>query len=291
MDKIMAHWEFAGSDPIDVFVDLAAGRVTLAAEPADLTTVELSASWPGRGDRLIPDVRVSFENGRLEVIGPRRAGLWRGHIGLDLAITMPAGSRCQVRTASADVSCTGDLAGLDVQTASGDVTAGTVSGTAEVTSSSGDVRLEEAAADVHVRTAGGDVRLARAGGDVTLRTASGDVTIGSAAASVTVQSASGDVRLGRVAAGRTEVTTASGDVTVGVAAGVGVYLDLASATGDVSSQLDEADASDDVALEVVCRAASGDIRITRAPGADPWPQRSAAAPPAVSTSETPRPAS
>jgi hypothetical protein len=279
----MTHWEFPGCDPIEVFVDLAAGRVALAAEPTDVTTVEISASWSGRGERLIPDVKVSFEDGRLEVIAPRRSGLWRGQAGLDLAITMPAGSRCAVRTASADVICSGDLADLDVHTASGDLTAGTVTGTVEANTASGDVRLDETGARTEVRTAGGDVRLARSGGDVTVRTASGDVTIGSAAASVTVATASGDVRLASVAAGRAEVATTSGDVAVGVAAGVGVYLDLASVTGSVNSRLDETEASDDVPLKVVCRTVSGDIRISRATGADSGPRRSFSAPPAVDT--------
>ena len=82
--------------------------------------------------------------------------------------------------------------------------------------------------------------------------------------SLVIQTASGDVRIGSVSAGHTEVTTASGDIVVGVAPSVGVYLDLASVSGSAKSQLDEAEASDDVPLQVTCRAVSGDIRITRA---------------------------
>ena len=32
----MPHWEFPGSDPIDTFIDIAAGRVVLAAEATDI---------------------------------------------------------------------------------------------------------------------------------------------------------------------------------------------------------------------------------------------------------------
>ena len=287
----MPHWEFPGSDPIDTFVNIAAGRVVLAAEPTDITTVELAAARAGHADELLSDVRVSFEHGRLEIAGPKRAGLWRGHAGLDLAVTMPAGSRCQVRTASADLSCTGDLAALDVNTASGDVVAGTITGHAVIETASGDVQLDEVRADADLHTASGDVQLARAGGAVTVRTASGDVNIGGAASSVTVTASSGDVELGSVSAGRAEVKTVSGDIVVGVAAGVGVYLDLASLTGSTTSQLDDTGASDDVPLEVVCRAVSGDIRITRAPAAGPGPARSFPAPPAVNIPETPPTAS
>jgi hypothetical protein len=286
----MAHWEFPGSDPIDAFIDLAAGRVVLAAEPTDVTTVELTASWSGPGGRLLSDVQVSFADGRLEVIGPRRAGLWRGHAGLNLAITMPSGSRCMVRTASADVSCTGELGDLDVHTASGDVTAATVTGEVDAQTASGDIRLEQAGGDADLRTAGGDVRLSRAGGDVRVRTASGDVHIGTAARSVTVLASSGDVRLSSVTTGRADVKTVSGDIVIGVAAGVGAYLDLSSVTGSVTSQLDETVASDDVPLEVICRAVSGDIRITKASAGDSAAGRSFSAPPSVNTPEAPPPA-
>jgi hypothetical protein len=285
----MPHWEFPGSDPVDVFADIAAGHVAVAAEPTDLTHVELAGS--GRGERLAADVQVTFTDGRLEVIGPRRSGLWRGFTGLDVTITVPPGSRCMLRTASAGVSCTGDLADLDVHTASGDVVAAAVRGSAGVQTASGDVRLDGTGADAEVRTAGGDIRLARVGGDVRVRTASGDVHVGSAGGSVMVQTSSGDVRLGGVAVGTTEVTTVSGDAVVGVAAGVGVYLDLASLTGTVTSHLDETAASDDVALEVKCRAVSGDIQIIRATPAESGRYRPVSDLPVVNTPETPPPAS
>jgi hypothetical protein len=282
----MTHWEFPGSEPIDAFIDLAAGRVMLTAQPTDVTTVELTASWPGRSEQLPSDVQVSFDGGRLEITGPRRSGLWRGHTALDLAVTLPAGSRCMVRGASADLTCTGELAELDAHTASGDVTVAVITGHAEIQTASGDVRVEEAGAGADVRTAGGDIRLARAGGGVRVRTASGDVNIGGAASSVAVVTSSGDVRLASVWAGRTDVQTVSGDIVVGVAEGVGVYLDLASVTGSTTSQLEETGASDGVPLEVVCRAVSGDIRIARASGADSGPGRSFSAQPTVTTPRT-----
>ena len=282
----MAHWDFPGSEPIDAFIDVAAGRVVLTAQPTDVTTVELTASWPGRSERLASDVQVSFDAGRLEITGPRRSGLWRGHTGLDVAVTLPAGSRCMVRTASADLTCTGEIAELDAHTASGDVTAAIITGHAEIQTASGDVRLEEAGAGADVRTAGGDIRLARAGGGVRVRTASGDVNIGIAASSVAVVTSSGDVRLASVSADRTDVQTVSGDIVVGVAEGIGVYLDLASVTGSTTSQLEETAASDDVPLEVVCRAVSGDIRIARASRADSASARSFSSQPAVNTPKT-----
>jgi DUF4097 and DUF4098 domain-containing protein YvlB len=118
-----------------------------------------------------------------------------------------------------------------------------------------------------LRTVSGDIRIGQVGGDVHARTASGDVNVATAAGSATVTTASGDVRIGGMASGRADVNTASGDVVVGVARDVGVYLDLASLSGSVTSQLEDTEPSEDVTLEVRCRSLSGDIRIARASSA------------------------
>lgn len=255
----MTSWEFPGSDPIEIMIDIAAGSVTVSAEPVEVTTVILEAS--GRdGTQLLEHVKVAFSEGRLEIIEPRN----RSQSGLEVTVTAPAGSSCAAHAASADVSCLGTLAELEVRTASGEVTAESVTGPVEVKTASGDVWLERAGATAQVNTASGDIQLREAAGDVSAHTASGDVAIGQAAASVRAETASGDVQVGRATAGEVSVKTASGDVRVGVAAGVGVYLDLSSLTGNISNQLDETGASDDVRLQVSCRTVTGGIRITRA---------------------------
>lgn len=265
----MSHWDFPGSDPIDVSIDLASGRVTLDAGPVPATTVDVTPSRFSRNaEKLIDEVRVAFDRGRLDVAGPRRAGLFRGHAAFDVKITLPEGSRCMARTASADIACTGELAALDAHAASGDIIAARVTGHLQAETSSGDVLLEETGtAEIH--TASGDVRLTSARDDISVRTASGDVTIANAGGDVTGVTASGDFRLASVARGSTEVSTASGDVVIGVNRGVGVYLDLSSATGSVTSQLEETGPTDDITLGVRCRTASGDIRIVRAAAAEP----------------------
>jgi DUF4097 and DUF4098 domain-containing protein YvlB len=269
----MPTWEFPGSDPIDVSVDLASGRVTLDAGPVSATTVDVTPSRFSRNaEKLIDEVRVAFDHGRLEVAGPRRTGMFRGHAAFDVMITLPEGSHCKARIASADITCHGELAALDAHAASGDITAARVTGHLQAETSSGDVRLDESG-PAEIRTASGDVRLTWARDDVSVRTASGDVNIANAAADVAAITASGDFRLASVARGSTEVSTASGDVIIGVHPGVGVYLDLSSATGSVTSQLEETGPSDDIALGVRCRTASGDIRIIRAAAAEPAPAR------------------
>jgi hypothetical protein len=262
----MTSWKFPGSEPIDIFINIPAGSVAVSAEPTEATAVSLQASRSSRNaEQIVADVQVSFDHGRLEIIQPKSASLLRGHTGLDLTVKAPAGSRCTVRTASADVACVGELAELEAKTASGDVTAASVLGRLQVNTASGDVWVENAGATVDLNTASGDIRVRQAAGDVSVHSASGDVSIGLADSSVDANTASGDVKIGSVAAGRASVKTVSGDSVIGVAAGAGVYLDLSSVTGRITNQLAETDGEDDdVALDVNCRSVSGDIRITRA---------------------------
>ena len=261
----MATWEFPGSEPIEMFIEIAGGSVAVSGEPAPATTVTVRSSKHRHDDPLPPEeLQVSFNGGRLEIVQPKSSSWMRGHASLEVTVQAPVGSSCTVRTASADVSCVGDLAVLEARTASGDVTATSVRGAAAVNSASGDVWVEQAGGAVAVRTASGDVRLSRAGADVAVVTASGDARIGTVGGSVTAQTASGDIEIGSVRAGEANVKTATGDTSVGVARGAEVYLDLSSLTGDITSQLEEASGGESVALRIPCRSISGDIQISRA---------------------------
>ena len=105
-----------------------------------------------------------------------------------------------------------------------------------------------------------------------LNTSSGDVAVGYCSGSVAAHTTSGDIDLGGVAAGRVELATRPATSEWPSCLGWR-YLDLASTSGDVRSDLvpgddqgDEADAT----VEIRCRSLSGDIRIRKAkPGQKP----------------------
>jgi DUF4097 and DUF4098 domain-containing protein YvlB len=266
----MTHWDFPCSDPVDISIDSwISGGIVVAGEPTDAITVEVVPSHRGAHvTDLLDQVTVAFEDGQLYVRGPR-AGSFRRRSGLDLTIKAPAGSSCAAKTVSAGLSCVGELSGLALNTASGNLAAATVTGDITVRSASGDVLLERARGDLTVHTASGDTRATRVDGAVRINTASGDVSIGYCAGPVTTRTASGDVQLGGVVSGAVEIASSSGDVEVSVVPGIGVYLDLSSNGGDVRSDLDEVDASEDAtaAVDIRVRAMSGDIRVTRSSSA------------------------
>jgi DUF4097 and DUF4098 domain-containing protein YvlB len=259
----MANWEFPGSDPIDVDINLAAGSISVSAEPIDVIKVSLLPSRPdSRGDAALARIRVEYDDGRLVIAEPQQ-GLLRRSASFDLAVVAPAGSRCSVRTAASDVRCDGQLGLLDVRTASGDVHAATVTGEALVHTASGDARLGNVAAEVRIHTGTGDVSVRHAGGAADVNTASGDVEIGSAAASVTARSASGDIKIASMSAGHADLNSVSGDVFVAVVPGIGVYLDLGSLSGNVCNELGQSDAAGPTDLQIKARTVSGDLRVAR----------------------------
>lgn len=265
----MTSWEFHATGPIEADISLPAGNVNVTAAQAQTVTISLLPQHGGgstAAEKLIAGTEVSFEGGTLTVNVPKRVQL-RGDTSLDLTITLPEGSSVAVRTASADVSCTGELGALEGYTASGDVTADRIAGHASLTTASGDVRLTDATGDVSVSTASGDTTIERIGGDLRAKTASGDLRIAEAGGSAEVKTASGDVQIGSIASGRADVTSVSGDVALAVPPGVGVYLDLSSISGHVRSELDAAadgGGNGEPSLTLRCKSVSGDIVVTRA---------------------------
>jgi DUF4097 and DUF4098 domain-containing protein YvlB len=260
----MTTWEFPASGPILLDARLPSGSITVSAEPVTTATVSLTSARSGkRGDELIADTSVEFDDGTLTITVPDRIRLLSG-TPLDLTVRLPRGSSCELKAASADIRCSGELGSLQARTASGDMAAELATGPVGVSTASGDVRLAAATDSVQVNTASGDTDIGHAGGDVTVTSASGDLIIGQADGSVNIRSASGDVRIERITTGHAEVTTVSGDISVAVPAGIGVYLDLSAMAGDVRSDLEPAGDSSDAGLSLHCRSVSGDVRVVRA---------------------------
>ena len=260
----MPHWEFPATEPIDLSVDIAAGSVSVSAESTELITVDVQNSRDSRrGDEHAAEVIVEFNDGHLRISEPQRRGL-RHTSGLDVTVTVPTGSRATISTAAGDITCDGELGSLDAKSASGDIRAAAITGDTAADSASGRVEIGEANGTITVKSASGAIDLGRAGGDLHANTVSGKIQIGTAEASASVRSTSGGVRIERLAVGKAEVVTVSGEISVKIAPRTGVYLDLSSISGRVTSELEPTGAEDQVALNLHCRSISGPIRISRA---------------------------
>lgn len=261
----MPHWEFPAAEPIDFIIQLASGSVSVSAEPTDLITVDVEPSRSGhRADEHAAEVVVEFGNGRLEITEPRQSSWVRYSTGLDVTVTVPAESRATIGTASASITCDGELGSLDAKSASGGIRAAAITGETQASSTSGKVQIGEGGAGVTLKTSSGAIDLGRAGGDLHANSVSGKIQIGIAESSAQVHSTSGTVRIERLSHGEAEINTVSGDVKVKVAPRIGVYLDLASVSGRVTSDLSASDGDGQVDLNLSCRSISGALRVSRA---------------------------
>jgi DUF4097 and DUF4098 domain-containing protein YvlB len=246
-------------------VRVPSGSIDVRAEPR--TTTRLRTS----GERDPDDFRVAFEE---RADGHRLVVEYRGKrvrflgLGEDIEVTVevPDGTDVACETGSADVDASGPVGSLSAKTGSGDVRFAEALSDVALKSGSGDLKGSRVRGDLAAHTASGDVGVDVVEGGVAARTASGDLTLGDVDGSVQAASVSGDVEIRSLASGTARLQSVSGDVSVGVVSGVDVYLDLGSTSGDVSSDLESADAPiEGPQLELTVTTVSGDVRVRRAP--------------------------
>src|SRR5258708_27836167 len=110
----MTSWEFPTSDPIDLQVRIAAGRIKVTAVSTQTATVTLTPhKLGGRGEKFLAASRVELDQGTLSVIAPDRHRLGRDG-SLEAAVDMPEGSSFPFDSASTDVTCTSEAIPLRV---------------------------------------------------------------------------------------------------------------------------------------------------------------------------------
>lgn len=264
------NYEFASPGPVNGDIRIPGGTVNVDAGESDKITVSIEPFDGSEASReTVEQTRVALEGNQLVIHSPavKNWAVFRWPK-LNVRVTLPQESTLTIKTASAEVTCNGVYQDMVVYTASGDVVIDRVVQDVSVNSGSGEVRLNWAGGNVHANTASGDITIQHAGKNVDIISASGDVEVVRADGDVRGKTASGDVKVGVAHTGEVRVHTASGDLSVGVAAGTGVWLDLSTASGRTTSDLDTAGGGQQpetsAGLKIKARTASGDITIRRA---------------------------
>ncbi|MBU2664453.1 DUF4097 domain-containing protein [Actinoplanes bogorensis] len=261
-------YEFQHPTPVTVALRTHSGNVALHAEERDDVQVTIDAMDDRDSSREAADkTRVVLEGDSLLIEVPHDSRIWRRSAKLAISARVPIGSALHARTASADIQAAGVWSDVKVDAASSDIELGEATGNVSLDSSSGDLTVGRIGGSVKLDTASGQVRLDDVKGDAKVKSASGNLTVGTVGGSIQASTASGDVIVGRLTSGRSEIGTASGDVQVGITAGTGIWLDLNTASGRTTSDLNPAPDSPAATgenIELRVRTASGDIHIHRA---------------------------
>ncbi|MEV6969501.1 DUF4097 family beta strand repeat-containing protein [Hamadaea sp. NPDC051192] len=264
-------YEFPITGPLSTDVRVSAGRVEITAQPG-LTTATVAVE-PFDGSDLSREAAaqttVELHGTNLIVKAPEHKGwLKMRNPRLAVSIRIPADSTLDLRTASADATCSGAYRQVSVHSASGDVFVEDVTGDFAITTASGDVRAMHVGGEFKANSASGDISADTVDGSADLHSASGDVELGTLSGGVRATTASGDFALRTLRNGVAKVNSASGDIAIGVVPGIGVWMELTSMSGRARSDLQPSDApasgQPDVALHL--RSMSGDIVVSRAAG-------------------------
>jgi DUF4097 and DUF4098 domain-containing protein YvlB len=261
---------------VSLQIKLPSGRVVVAATEEARTSVELT-SLGRRGSDALEDVVVTADEigGRHVIRIEQRDRIRWGPIQIswgeevEVRIACPPGTDLELSGAKTELRATGELGAVTARTVSGDVRLEDVRGKLEVKTASGDVFVAGVDDAASVVTVSGDIDVGRVEVSFTGRAVSGDIGIGSIAGPLTLATTSGDVAIRSVRAGEVRVQTVSGDVRVGVGRGTRVWIDAASLSGDLSSDLGVEDAappgpSDEPVVPIQLKTVSGDVSIVRA---------------------------
>ncbi|WP_026415164.1 DUF4097 family beta strand repeat-containing protein [Actinomadura oligospora] len=188
--------------PIAAVLDIPAGRVQLIAADREDTAVEIrpADASKGRDQKAAEQTTVAYADGVLRIETTVGNQYFGSSGAIEVTVQLPAGSRVEAKTASAEFRGVGRL---------GDVT---------YESAHGPVKLDEAAS-LRLTTEAGDITVGRLNGPAEVTTSKGDITIAEA------------VR------GTVSLTTQAGGISVGAAAGVSAALDAGTGHGRITNDL------------------------------------------------------
>jgi Toastrack DUF4097 len=272
----MHVFETPGS--VSLQIKLPSGRVVVTTADQPRTTVEV-VPLGRRGQDAVEEIEVTMDERqgrhfvRIEQRDKFRWGpiqiSWGGDF--ECRIACPAGTDLDLSGGSTDLRVEGELGEVSVRTASGDIKLATARGDVQVKTASGDVVVGALPASASIATVSGDLSVERVEASLTGRSVSGDVTVGTVAGELGFSTTSGDVEVKTVESGDVRLQTVSGDVRIGVARGTRVWIDAASVSGDLGSELGIEDqhpaaGGDESVVPLHVKTVSGDVSIVRAAG-------------------------
>ncbi|MCX4683309.1 DUF4097 domain-containing protein [Kitasatospora purpeofusca] len=214
---------FTTPAPISAVLDIPAGRIRLVAADRADTTVEVLPTDASKSHdvKAAERIGVAFGDGVLRVEAPAAANRILGDSGsVDVTVQLPAGSRVEVKAATAELIGEGRL---------------------------GDVTFEGAQAAVRLDETG-SARLTVQAGDITVARLNGPAEI---------STQKGDIRIAEAVQGTVVLRTEAGEVTVGAAPGVSASLDAGTSYGRIHNTLKNTDGA--AALNIHATTAYGDI--------------------------------
>ncbi len=192
--------------------------------------------------------RLEFESTRNEVTikvvlpdeDERRARGIRNIEGSELEIRVPAGSRLEIETLSADITSSGVTGDLRFNSLSGNIEVGGTASDVYVKTLSGDITISDRQGGINAGTMSGTIQIEEAVGVIKASSLSGDISVtGRAIEDADISSTSGDIRYRGGLSGDAilVVENFSGEITLVLPADVSANFDISTFSGDIDNEL------------------------------------------------------
>jgi putative adhesin len=157
------------------------------------------------------------------------------NIYVDYEITVPADTRVQSRTGSADIKIQELNSDIDLQSGSGDLILESITGRIQARSGSGDVRAKDISGAFSAQASSGDIQLDERGkGDVDIHTTSGNIGVTGIEGALRVEAGSGDISAEGTPAGNWEARTGSGNVHLSLPRNSAFQLEASTSSGELN---------------------------------------------------------
>ncbi|MEU9126484.1 DUF4097 family beta strand repeat-containing protein [Streptomyces sp. NPDC048506] len=188
--------------PISAVLNIPAGRVQFIAADRTDTAVEVQPAnaSKGRDVKAAQETTVAYADGVLRIENAAKDQYFGPSGSIEVTVKLPAGSRIEAKTASAELRTLGRL---------------------------GDVAFEGAYRQIKLDEAA----------SVRLTAIDGDIEIGRLGGAAKISTARGDIRITEAMGGTVQLSTQSGDIIIGAAAGVSAALDAHTGHGRISNAL------------------------------------------------------
>jgi DUF4097 and DUF4098 domain-containing protein YvlB len=270
----MTHHNFELSGPINLDCRIIVGNVTVRAEE-NTTQASVTLTARAASSDVIERTIVEMRGPTLVVHGPRpRGGLFdvalftrrfRDHDGMDVDVTVPAGTAMRLSSDGADIVVTGRSGSADVASGSASITLDAVDGDLRLRYGSGPAIVRHVTGSAEVKYGSGKLDLGDVGGSLDVACGSGSLQVGVAHGPVRLRTGSGGATI-EVAESDVELTSGSGDLSVGLRPGHSARLDVVTGSGRLHSELavDDVPPSGAEPATIRARTGSGDVRLRRA---------------------------
>lgn len=223
----------------EVQVSTVSGLVSIDAWDRD--EVQVTGTLGDEVERLDVETDRERRHTLIKVVAKQTSGRHHGDdIDAELSIRVPAGSRLDVNTVSADVSVNGVRGEQRLQTVSGEISSDIAAEDVEAKSVSGSVVLrgEGKPAVVTVTTVSGDAQVLRAAGELTANSVSGTLNLEvDQITRARVRTTSGDLELsGSLTRGaRVDVETISGEINLDFKGTLNAEFEVESFSGGIDT--------------------------------------------------------